>query len=561
MKLENLSVSWKIGIVVGVLALIGVGIGVLGVVASTKQERLTASIINASDRALAADRVNAQVFSVVSDSRGVYMSQTSKEAEKFATPLLAALNNIRSLMGEWKTLVPTTDRQVFTEAEAKVEEFVKFRAELVRLGREVSTVKAREWGDNEANRENRKALNARLASLSEANAARIPVLRAEIEAFNEDVGMALIALPLMGLGAGALLAWWISSRHIVRPIRELTGSMDVLAKGDLSTEVGDTGRRDEIGDMARTVLVFKDNMLRARTLDEEARRESAMRLERARVLQELADHFDGQVGETLRGVANAIDRLSHTSEILTTTADATTERGQVVASAGERTHFGVQAVAAATEELTASIDEISCQVSASIEVTREAVAQADEAEERVRKLNGAADRIGEVVELINSIAARTNLLALNATIEAARAGESGKGFAVVAGEVKHLANQTARATGDIARHIAEIQTGSHETAESISSVGGIIQRVNMITSTIAAAIEEQGAATREIARNIGEAARGTEEVSASINDVNTAARGTGNAANDVRDASGEMSREAETLRGVVHGFLERVKAC
>jgi len=561
MKFENLSVSWKIGIVVGVLALIGVGIGVLGVVASATQERLTAAIVNASDRALAADRVNAQVFSVVSDSRGVYMSQTSKEAEKFAVPLLAALDNIRSLMGEWKTLIPVAERQIFAEAEAKVAEFVKFRTELVRLGREVSTFKAREWGDNDANRENRKALNARLAALSETNAARIPVLRAEIETFNDNVGAALIALPLVGLAAGALLAWWISSRHIVRPIRELTGSMNLLAKGDLSTDVADTTRRDEIGDMARTLLVFKDNMIHARKMDEESRRESATRLERARSLQELADHFNGQVGDTLRGVAKAIDRLSHTSEVLTSTAEATTKRGQVVATAGERTHMGVQAVAAATEELTASIEEISRQVASSMEVTREAVAQADEAEERVRKLNGAADRIGEVVQLINSIASRTNLLALNATIEAARAGESGKGFAVVAGEVKHLADQTARATGDIARHIAEIQTGSHDTAESISSVGGIIQRVNMITSAIAAAIEEQGAATREIARNIGDAARGTEEVSANIDDVNTAARGTGDAANDVRDASGLMSREAETLRGVVHGFLERVKTC
>ena len=307
---------------------------------------------------------------------------------------------------------------------------------------------------------------------------------------------------------------------VARPITAMTEAMRKLAGGDMSAPIPGVERKDEIGKMASTVLVFKDNAVeteRLRAEQAEAERLAAER--RKRDMHDLANSFEGAIGQIIETVSSASTELEASASTLTSTAERTQQRTTTVAAASEQATANVQSVASATEELSSSVTEISRQVQESARMANEAVDQARKTNDRVSELSKAAARIGDVVELINTIAGQTNLLALNATIEAARAGEAGRGFAVVASEVKALAEQTARATGEIGQQIAGIQSATQESVGAIKEISGTIERLSEISSTIAAAVEEQGAATQEISRNIQQAAQGTHEVSSNITDV------------------------------------------
>ena len=558
--LRNFSISRKFGVVVAVLALVSVAIAVLGVQAMRTYDAHVAAITNASARAMLGERMNGLVLSVVMDSRGVYMSKDAKEAEKFAAPLLKSLAAMERMVQDWAALAPAAGGVRTADITAKVREFVTFRTELVRLGREVSTQAARAYGDNDANRANRQALNVLLQQQAEADNAEITRLNTEVAAFQETMKLMLVGVPVIGIPLGMLLASVIAIRMIVTPIRRITQSMQDLADGRLDAPAPDADSRDEIGEMARTLRIFRDGMNQARDLAREQQRAAEERLTRSHAIVDLADRFESEIRGVLATVSASADRMRHTAHGMTATAQDTSVRAGDVASASQQASANVQAVATATEELTSSISEIGRQVATSTAITREAVGEAERADRQVRGLTEAAEKIGEVVELINSIASQTNLLALNATIEAARAGEHGKGFAVVASEVKGLATQTAKATEDIAEQIAGIQRVSTETATAIRVIGEVINRIDGIATTIASAIEEQGAATGEIARNIQQAAPGTERVTTTIGGVNAAARETDNAARDVLDAASGLSSQADSLRTLVHGFLENVKA-
>jgi methyl-accepting chemotaxis protein len=277
-------------------------------------------------------------------------------------------------------------------------------------------------------------------------------------------------------------------------------------------------------------------------------------------MRKLADRFEGAVGEIVGTVSSASTELEASATTLTSTAERTQQLTTVVAAASEEASTNVQSVASATEELSSSITEISRQVQESARVASEAVGQARNTTERVSELSRAATRIGDVVELINTIAGQTNLLALNATIEAARAGEAGKGFAVVASEVKALAEQTAKATGEIGQQISGIQTATQESVGAIKDISDTIEKLSEISSTIAAAVEEQGAATQEISRNVQQAAHGTHQVSSNIADVQRGASETGSASSQVLSAAQMLSTDSDRLKLEVGKFLETVRA-
>jgi methyl-accepting chemotaxis protein len=365
----------------------------------------------------------------------------------------------------------------------------------------------------------------------------------------------LVALVLIG-------ACIFSVFSIARPMRALTAAMEKLAGGDFSVVLPGLGRKDEVGEVAGAVEKFKIVSEQKAREDAEAkmRQDQIAAEQRKAEMRRLADSFEGAVGEIVGTVSSASTELEASATTLTSTAERTQQLTTVVAAASEEASTNVQSVASATEELSSSITEISRQVQESARVASEAVGQARTTTERVSELSKAATRIGDVVELINTIAGQTNLLALNATIEAARAGEAGRGFAVVASEVKALAEQTAKATGEIGQQIASIQTATEYSVGAIKDISDTIEKLSEISSTIAAAVEEQGAATQEISRNVQQAAEGTHQVSSNITDVQRGASETGSASSQVLSAAQMLSGDSNRLKLEVGKFLDTVRA-
>lgn len=364
-------------------------------------------------------------------------------------------------------------------------------------------------------------------------------------------------------GGGAVvlvLGVWLV-RSMTTRISALTSVMQRLAAHDLSVDVPSSEDRDEIGVMAGTVQVFKDSMAEAdRIRSEQDEVKARNEAEKRAAMTRLADEFEASVTGVVEIVSSASTELQSTAQSMSATAEETSRQSQAVASASEQASSNVQSAASAAEELSSSISEISRQVTESTRIAGDATEQASRTNHQIEGLAEAAQRIGDVVKLINDIAGQTNLLALNATIEAARAGDAGKGFAVVASEVKSLANQTATATEEISSKITEMQAATDQSVQAVRLIGQTIEQINEIATAIASAVEQQGAATREIARNVQEASSGTHDVSFTIAEVTRSATETGSASSQVLEAAGELSRNAETLRGQVDGFLARIRA-
>ncbi len=368
----------------------------------------------------------------------------------------------------------------------------------------------------------------------------------------------IAAIAFAGLLSG--VAGFVIIRSVSRPISALTGTMSQLAAHDLSATVNGQERGDEVGAMAKAVQVFKDSMIEGDRLAAEQKTEQARKEKRQVAVDGFIQTFEKSVGSVLQMVSSASTELQSTAQSMTATAEETQRQSTAVAAASEQASTNVQTVASAAEELSSSITEISRQVTESTRIAGQAVADAERTNAEIQGLSEAAQKIGDVVKLINDIAGQTNLLALNATIEAARAGEAGKGFAVVASEVKNLASQTAKATEEISSKIAEMQASTGRSVTAVQGIGQTIGRINEIATTIASAVEEQGAATQEIARNVQQASAGTAEVSSNIVGVTKAATDTGAASAQVLGASGELSKQSETLRTEVTEFLGNIRA-
>ena len=380
-----------------------------------------------------------------------------------------------------------------------------------------------------------------------------------------DASLASGRLISLAIGLGvltlALGVAWMMNRSIAKPISVTTAVMRRLAAGETSVEISGRDRRDELGEMAGAVQIFKDNAIEKLRLEEDQRAtEQRAAAEKRQALNSLADGFEASVGQIATKVASGVTEMERTAQEMSAIAERTDEGTAEVVNVCSEASGNVQTVATAAEELSASIAEISSQVTRANDVSRQAVDEAAATDERVKGMTTAADRIGDVMKLIQDIAEQTNLLALNATIEAARAGDAGKGFAVVANEVKNLATQTSKATEEIAGQIDAMQSATNTAAEAIGSIAQRIQEIGEVTTSIASAIEEQAAATQEIARNTQNAATGTQAVSSRVQTVRDDSVKSSAAVSLVAQAIDDLHGQTGDLQAEIEGFLSKVRA-
>lgn len=404
-------------------------------------------------------------------------------------------------------------------------------------------------------------VNSGISKMVDATVQENNALGARLQSDANKAVMVTYVSVLGGLFLIMGLSFWLTRSGIVAPVKALTVSMTAMSHGELSLTVPGQDRRDELGAMARTTELFRQGLEEAERLRAQAVESETQNAERMRMARHaIADDFQGRMGALADSFVRSSGEVSDAAHSLSATAEETARQAQVVTGAAEEASTNVQTVAAATEEMDASVREINAQVCRAAAVAAEASDEANNTETEIRALAGAANSIGEVVNLINDIASQTNLLALNATIEAARAGESGKGFAVVASEVKQLATQTALATRDIGKKVAEIQNATQRTVESIEKIVATIADIRHISSNVASAVEQQGAATNEIAANTARAADGTLQVTENIFGVGRAAEMTGAASTQLMSLSGNLSGQAADLQREVKSFVQQLRA-
>jgi methyl-accepting chemotaxis protein len=511
--------------------------------------------------------------------RDIRLAGTSADLKKAGDNLAERLQSANNFADEMARLSQSVENR------ARIEKLKKLAAAYVQGAQQIVAARAEAIGLGAAAAGSETA--ARIAKLNdeakriarEVTLPMVPELEAlagqiadfakhRVEQENADFIMEMAGAERVSLTVGLCVILLLMATSvfsfltIARPMRALTVAMEELANGNFAVVLPGLGRKDEVGGVAGAVEKFKIVSKQKAQDEAEARIEQdqiAARQRKSDMIR-LADQFEGAVGQIIETVSSASNELEASASTLTATAERSQELTTMVAAASGQASTNVQSVSSATEELSSSVNEISRQVQESARMASEAVDQARTTNDRVSELSKAAARIGDVVELINTIAGQTNLLALNATIEAARAGEAGRGFAVVASEVKALAEQTAKATGEIAQQITGIQAATQDSVGAIKEISGTIERLSEISSTIAAAVEEQGAATQEISRNVQQAAQGTQQVSSNITDVQRGVTETGSASSQVLAAAQSLSGDSNRLKLEVDKFLTNVRA-
>ncbi len=554
---SSLSLATKLYSIFALFALLTAAITALSDYNTRHGTELTEAIETASRAALNVERVNSLVYAVVMESRGIYMSTEATAVKKYGDALLKFNDQILGVVKNWESIVQADDAQQFAVFKKRIEQFVEFRKELVRRGVEIGHEAGREWGDNDANRNVRSALNKDLEAISKVYAERSKRI-AEQTVANRQLAFLLTCLgglALVLVGAGV----FIIARSVARPLSAITTTIKRVAEGAEGIEVPHTGRADEIGALARAIRIFQEAMDRNRNLNSQVLLDSKTREERARHIEASVEAFRRAIGGILSAVNDNASAMRDTAQSITKVASDASGRATAAAQATEQASSNVFAVASAAEELSTSIEEIGRQVRQSAGVVEQAGQRTEKSVAEIESLAAATQRIDGVLNLIQAIAEQTNLLALNATIEAARAGEAGRGFAVVAHEVKTLAGQTAKATSEIGQNISMIQASTRNAVDAVREIGTAVREINEVTSNIAGAVGQQDAATREISANAQLAADGNSTLVSNIGSLSVAIGDTNKAATSVLSASSDLTSTAELLSREVDKFFRNLR--
>jgi methyl-accepting chemotaxis protein len=549
---RSVGIAAKILAVVGLLAIAAAAIAGAGIHAIQVYSFHVEELRRAAERAIAGEQVNGLINAVVMDSRGIYMSRDVTEAEKFAKPLLVNLAAIEARMAYWVERLPPAEAGSLDAAKGQVADFVALRTEMVRAERERGPKAADTIGNNDANRANRQALNTSIAALATLNSQVVGRLVAALALFRVDMLFWLTVLSAGGILGAVALAAIVVVGGVTRPLVRITAAMHGLAAGAVDVAVTGHGRGDEVGRLANALEVFRAQAVENRRLArEQIERSTQAAEERRAALMGLADAVETEIKTALADIHRRTDGVAAAAEEMTASARRTGSAALSVEGAASHSLDNAQTVAGAAEELAASIREIGSRVACSAAMAGQAVCAGRDTSASIDALNQTVGRIGAVAELISGIAAQTNLLALNATIEAARAGDAGKGFAVVASEVKQLAAQTARCTGEIARHIADVRTATANSVGAVRRIEHTIEEIDAVAASIATAVEQQGAATAEIARNVAGIAEVATGMSARIREVTAEAEQTGGQASRVHADAGRLADQVRDLGQIV----------
>ena len=555
---SRLSLAARLYSIFALFALLTAAITILSQYNASRSAELTHEIETVNLAALNVERVNSLVYAVVMESRGVYMSTEKDVVKKYGDGLLKFNDSILNVVKRWEAIVEADDAEQFTTFKKRIEQFIEFRKELVRRANEISPAAGREWGDNDANRSVRSALNKDLEALSKVYAERGKKIAAQAEV-NRELSFLLtclggVALLLVGIGIV------IIARSIARPLSVITATIKQVAEGAENVEVPHTARADEIGALARAIQIFQEAMERNRNLNSQVSADSAARAERSRHIEASVEEFRGAIGAVLNSVHQNASAMRQTAESITRVTSDASDRAMAATGATTQAAGNVSAVAGAAEELSASVQEIGRQVRQSASAVEQTGQRTEKSVTEIESLAAATQRIDGVLQLIQAIAEQTNLLALNATIEAARAGDAGRGFAVVAHEVKALAGQTAKATEEIGQNVGLIQSSTRNAVDAVREIGTAVREINDITSAIAGAVGQQDAATREISVNAQSAAQGNETLVSNIVSLRDAIGETNTAAGSVLSASDELNAMAETLSREVEKFFHSLRS-
>ncbi len=552
--------------IIAVVAFLLVAMTGMGLLAVRNMRAINANTVEISTSWLPSVRVLGDLRASVITYRNVIrehmLVQTLEEKLAMEKTLATVVEGNNKIRATYEPMMSSpAERALYSEWVKLWESYRKGTEEVMALSRKAPGQVPREAHELNTRTVNKIGLDADAVLKKDIDLNDAGADKAAENAADSYASALMMLATILGMAViiGTAVSYYLV-RDVSAGIASIVTPMQALGKGDLTADVPHQGERTEIGVMADTLQVFKDALIAKKAADEAAAADAEAKIERGRRVDGITRNFENVIGEIVQTVSSASTQLEASAGSLSATAERAREVTATVASASEEASANVQSVASATEELSSSVTEISRQVQESARMASGAVGQARSTNDRVSELSKAAARIGDVVELINTIAGQTNLLALNATIEAARAGEAGRGFAVVASEVKALAEQTAKATGEISQQITGIQGATQESVNAIKEISGTIERLAEISSAIAAAVEEQGAATQEISRNVQQAARGTQQVSSNVTDVQRGAGETGAASSQVLSAAQSLSGDSKRLRLEVGKFLESVRA-
>jgi methyl-accepting chemotaxis protein len=555
---SGLSLAAKLYAIFGLFALLTAAITFLSDYNSRRAAEITQGIETVNLAALNVERVNSMVYAVVMESRGVYMSTEKDVAKKYGDGLLKFNEQVLGVVNKWQAIVQADDAEQFANFKKRIEQFVDFRKELVRRALEINPAAGREWGDNDANRAVRSALNKDLEALSKVYLERSRTIARQTET-NRDLSLVLTCLGGIAL-ALVIVGVILIARSIARPLAQITATIKTVAEGGENVEVPHTSRGDEIGALARAIQIFQQAMDHNRSLNSQVSKDSKAREARGRHIEKSVEDFRQTIGTVVRAVNDSASAMRDNAQSIARVSSDANGRANAAAGATTQASSNVSAVASASEELSASVEEIGRQVRQSASAVEHTGRRTEKSIAEIESLAAATQRIDGVLSLIQAIAEQTNLLALNATIEAARAGEAGRGFAVVAHEVKALAGQTAKATEEIGANIGHIQASTKNAVEAVREIGDAIRGINDITSNIAAAIGQQDAATREISVNAQSAAQGNETLAVNIGSLRDAIGETSTAAESVLSTSGSLASTAELLSRELEAFFQNLRS-